>query len=333
MQTFPILSEIIGTPIPTEGVVLIGGQQFVARDGVLRASEYVSPAQAQTSKVFGYKWHQRETFESANARGVMRDWLRSRYGDPAGMSWLDRNPILVDVGCGAARSSIELFADRLKDVRFIGADISNAVDVAAKSFRTAGLDGEFIQCDLNALPFREETCDAVFSEGVLHHTDSTQRAFEHVARVIKRGGYFLFYVYRRKGPVREFTDDYIRDKLQALTPEQAWKAMEPLTKLGIAFGQLNAKIQVPEDIELLGIKAGEYDVQRFLYWNVVKMFYRDDLKFDEMAHINFDWFAPRNAHRQTEHEVREWCEAAGFDIEREVVEDAGITIVARKRDC
>src|SRR5450631_31744 len=201
MQTFPILSEIIGTPVPTEGVVLIGGQQFVARDGVLRASEFVSPAQAQTSKVFGYKWHQRETFESANARGVMRDWLRSRYGDPAGMSWLDRNPILVDIGCGAARSSIELFSDRLKDVRFIGADISSAVDVAAESFRAAGLDGEFIQCDLNALPFREETCDAVFSEGVLHHTDSTQRAFEHVARVVKRGGYFLFYVYRRKGPV------------------------------------------------------------------------------------------------------------------------------------
>jgi SAM-dependent methyltransferase len=263
---------------------------------------------------------------------MMREWLCSRYGEPSTMPWLDNNAILVDVGCGAGRSSIELFSDRLKRVRFIGTDISTAVDVAADSFRAAGLNGEFIQCDLNALPFREETCDVVFSEGVLHHTDSTQKAFEHVARLIKRGGYFLFYVYRKKGPVREFTDDYIRAKLQPLAPEQAWKAMEPLTKLGIAFGQLNAKVRVPEDVELLGIKAGEYDIQRFLYWNVVKMFYREDMTLDEMANINFDWFAPMNAHRQTEEEVRRWCESACFDIEREVVEEAGITIVARKRD-
>ncbi|MDE5453007.1 methyltransferase domain-containing protein [Bradyrhizobium sp. CSA112] len=333
MRTFPILSEIIGTPVPAEGPVTINGRQFLVRDGVLRAPEFLSRTQAQTSEVFGYKWNQRETFESHNARAMMREWLRARYGDPSTMPWLDNNAILVDVGCGAARSSIELFSDRLKRVRFIGTDISSAVDVAAESFRAAGLSGEFIQCDLNALPFREQTCDAVFSEGVLHHTDSTKNAFERVARLVKPGGHFLFYVYRKKGPLREFTDDYIRSKLQNLSPEQAWKAMEPLTKLGIAFGQLNAKIQVPEDVVLLGIKAGEYDIQRFLYWNVVKMFYREDMTFDEMAHINFDWFAPMNAHRQTEEEVRRWCEIANFDIEREVVEEAGITVVARKRDC
>jgi ubiquinone/menaquinone biosynthesis C-methylase UbiE len=328
---FPVLSDVTGVTLPAEGAVSLGGRQFVVRDGVLRALEFVSATQAQTSDVFGYKWNRRDTFESVNARAAMRDWLRARYGDTSGMPWLDGNPILVDVGCGAARSSIELFADRLKRVRFIGTDISAAINVAAESFHAAGLKGEFIQCDLNALPFRDESCDVIFSEGVLHHTDSTQRAFERIARLVKPGGRFMFYVYRKKGPVREFTDDYIREKLQALSPEQAWKAMEPLTRLGIAFGQLKARVMVPEDVELLGIKAGEYDVQRFLYWNIVKMFYRPDLSFDEMAHINFDWFAPLNAHRQSEQDVRSWCNAAGFDIEREVIEEAGITVIARKR--
>src|SRR5262249_9478017 len=157
---------------------------------------------------------------------------------------------------------------------------------AAESFRTAGLSGDFIQCDLNALPFRDGSCDVVFSEGVLHHTDSTEKAFGRVARLVKPGGHLMFYVYRRKGSIREFTDDYVREKLRHLTPEQAWKAMEPLTRLGIAFGELKARITVPEDVDLLGIKAGEYDVQRFLYWNVIKMFYREDLTFDEMTHIN-----------------------------------------------
>ena len=330
-EAFPTLSDVTGVAIPRDGIVTIDGHQFVVRDGVLRAIEYVSASQAQTSDVFGYKWSRRETFEGANARSAMREWLRSRYGEPSAMPWLANGAILVDVGCGAARSSIELFGDRLKQTRFVGADISAAIDVAADSFDAAGLKGEFIQCDLNALPFREESCDVVFSEGVLHHTDSTQKAFERVARLIKPGGRFMFYVYRRKGPVREFTDDYIREKLQHLAPEDAWKAVGPLTKLGIAFGQLNAKVTVPEDVDLLGIKAGEYDVQRFLYWNVVKMFYRSDLTFDEMMHINFDWFAPINAHRQTEQEVRKWCDDAGFDIEREVIEEAGITIIARKR--
>ena len=328
---FPVLSEVTGVSIPVEGSVAIDGRQFVVRDGVLRATEVGSAAQAQTSEVFGYKWHQRDTFESANARRVMREWLRTRYGEPSDMHWLDQNAILVDVGCGAARSSIELFADRLNSVRFIGSDISSAIDVAAENFKSAGLRGDFVQCDLNVLPFRDESCDVIFSEGVLHHTDSTEKAFKQVARLVKPEGRFMFYVYRKKGPIREFTDDYVREKLQHLSPEEAWKAMEPLTKLGIAFGQINTKITITDDVDLLGIKAGEYDVQRFLYWNIVKMFYRPDLTFDEMAHINFDWFAPVNAHRQSEHEVRRWCEESSFDIEREVIEEAGITIVARKR--
>ncbi len=39
-----------------------------------------------------------------------------------------------------------------------------------------------------------------------------------------------------------------------------------------------------------------------------------------------------NAHRQTEQEVRKWCDDCGFDVEREVVEEAGITVIARKRE-
>jgi hypothetical protein len=49
-----------------------------------------------------------------------------------------------------------------------------------------------------------------------------------------------------------------------------------------------------------------------------------------MNHINFDWYAPTNAHRQTPEQVRLWCAQAGLDIEREIVEEAGITVIARK---
>jgi SAM-dependent methyltransferase len=326
------LNEIVGMTLPASGPVVIRGHEFEMRDGVLRSKAETSAAQTQTSEVFGFKWHQRDTFESESARAVMRSWLCDRYGSPEEMSWIRKGDILVDVGCGAGRSSVELFGALLKQARFIGTDISTAIDVAADSFRKAGLAGEFVQCDLNSLPFSDESCDIVFSEGVLHHTDSTEGAFKSVARLVKPGGRFMFYVYRKKGPVREFTDDHIRAKLRDLSPEDAWRAIEPLTKLGIALGELGATINVPDDVDILGIKSGEYDIQRFFYWYVAKAFYRPDLSFQEMAHINFDWYAPLNAHRQSEAEVRRWCEDAGFDIEREVIEDAGITVVARRRN-
>jgi hypothetical protein len=142
----------------------------------------------------------------------------------------------------------------------------------------------------------------------------------------------MFYVYRRKGPVREFTDDYVRNRLQDLTPQQAWEAVEPLTQLGISLGKLNAEIDIPNPIDLLGIPAGRINVQRLFYWHVAKIFYRTDLSFDEMNHINYDWYAPANAARQSPEEVREWCTEGGLKIEREVVEDAGITIIATKVD-
>ena len=115
-----------------------------------------------------------------------------------------------------------------------------------------------------------------------------------------------------------------------MSPQQAWEALEPLTQLGIALGELGAEIEIGQPIDLLGIPAGRIDVQRLFYWHVAKMFYRPDLSFDEMNHINYDWYAPANAARQSAEEVRAWCAEFGLAIEREVVEEAGITIVARR---
>jgi len=116
-----------------------------------------------------------------------------------------------------------------------------------------------------------------------------------------------------------------------MSPDEAWRAMEPLTQLGISLGELNVEIDVPRPIELLGIPAGRTSVQRLFYWHVAKAFFHPELTFDEMNHINFDWYAPANAHRQTSEEVRRWCSEAGLEVEHEVLEDAGITVIARKR--
>jgi SAM-dependent methyltransferase len=328
------LRKVLGTESLEEGATFeLRGQAFVVRHGIPRSRKLLSKAQAQTSETFGFKWKKRDTFDSPASLARMRAWLLERYGDLAQAPWLAEHgeqPLLIDAGCGAGMSGLELLGPVIPHLRYLGVDMSEAVDVARQRFSERGLAGGFLQADICDLPLSEGSVDLIFSEGVLHHTHSTEGAFKSLALLLKPGGRFLFYVYRRKGPLREFTDDYVRAKLQAMPPDEAWRAMEPLTQLGISLGELNAEIDIPEPIDLLGIPAGRINVQRLFYWHVAKVFYRPELTFDEMNHINFDWYAPANAHRQTPEQVRSWCVEAGLEVERSVVEEAGITIIARK---
>jgi arsenite methyltransferase len=324
---------LLGAALPAEGQsVELAGRTLMMRGGILRAQELVSAAQEQTSDTFGFKWAKRDTFEGEATR-VMKAWLIEKYGSVPEAPWLfetGQNPVMLDAGCGAAQSAIALFEPVLDRIRYLGADVSTAVEVAKSRFDERGLPGAFIQADLNQLPLPDASVDLIFSEGVLHHTDDTRRALTAVTRLLKPGGRILFYVYRKKGPIREFTDDYVRGRMQAMTPEQGWQAMGPLTKLGKLLGELDIEIDIPERIELLDIPAGRINLQRFVYWHVLKAFHRSAMTLDEMNHINFDWYAPKNAHRHTAEEVRTWCASLNLAIEHERVEEAGITVIARK---
>lgn len=329
------LLEALGINTVAEGrTVTIGASEYILERGILRERGVSSPDQEQTSKAFGFKWHQRDTFESEQSLRRTRDWLTERYGDVSSAPWWNdyqTDALVMDAGCGAAMSALELLAGVLPRVRYLGVDISSAIDVAATRFAERGLCAGFIQADITRVPLAPGSVDVILSEGVLHHTDSTREALLALAALLRPGGRFLFYVYRRKGPIREFTDDHIRSELQEMSAAHAWEALKPVTRLGQALGQLELELEVPEKIELLSIPAGQIDIQRFFYWHVLKAFYRPDASFDELHHINYDWFAPANAHRQSPEDVRAWCDQAGLEIEREDIQNSGITVIARRR--
>lgn len=298
------------------------------------ADDAVSDAQEQTREAFGFKWAKRDTYESPAVRETARRWLFERYcgGDPALLDgWLDGGrKLIVDAGCGAGFSAELFFGERLRDHDYLGIDISTATEVARERFAEAGLPADFLQAGIFEAPIPDGSVDLIFSEGVLHHTDSTERALKHLAAKLAPGGRFLFYVYVKKAVIREFTDDYVREQIRPLSDEEAWAALEPLTELGRALGELNVTLDVPADIPFLGIRKGPVDLQRFFYWNVCKLYYRPDFTLDEMNHINFDWFRPLNCQRQTPEEVARWCAEAGLEVERMDVQEAGITVVARR---
>jgi len=300
----------------------------------IHKQQQYSETQAQTKDTFSYKWAKRETYESEAFKANSQRWLFERYcdSDPNQLTiWLSGGrKIILDAGCGSGYSALLFFGKHLKDHDYLGIDISEAVEVAKERFSAAGYPGDFLRMSLMDTPLPEGSVDVIFAEGVLHHTDSTEASIKSLARYLKPGGRFLFYVYAKKAVIREFTDDYIRQQLKPLSDEAAWKALEPLTRLGMALGKLDISIEVPEDIPLLGIRRGQTDLQRFFYWNICKLYYRPEFSLEEMNHINFDWFRPLNCHRQTPDEVAKWCNEAGLLIERQKIEESGITIVAVK---
>jgi SAM-dependent methyltransferase len=301
------------------------------QNGILRGGEVGDAGQAQTAETFGFKWDRTESYQSEHLRQKTKTWLIERYGDLLEqLGARDQAPLLLDAGCGSGFTASLLFGERLRGTAYVGADISTAVELARDTIRELAGESLFLQCDLMELPFPKESFDLVYSEGVLHHTPSTEAAIQKTAALVRPGGLYAIYVYARKAPVREFTDDYIRSVLVNIPPQKAWEEIRPLTLLGKALGDLNVKVDVPQNVDLLGIPKGEIDIQRLFYWYVCKMFYDEKLTLEEMNHINFDWFAPRYSHRQTPEQVRAWCESAGLRIERMKVEEAGITVVARR---
>lgn len=182
------------------------------------SDESCSAQQIQTAECFGYKWSKRDTYESESMKNLSTNWLIERYcgGDINKLSeWLEGDrKIILDAGCGSGYSAILFFGDHLKNHDYLGVDISSAVNVAQCRFQEMGYTGDFMQMNLIDLPVPDRSLDVIFSEGVLHHTDSVEESIRYLAEKLKIGGRFLFYVYARKSVVREFTDDLIRKQLQ-----------------------------------------------------------------------------------------------------------------------
>jgi len=73
----------------------------------------------------------------------------------ASAPWLAEHgerPLLLDAGCGAGMSALELFGPLIGRVRYLGVDVSAAIDVARQRFDERRVSGAFLQADISDLP-------------------------------------------------------------------------------------------------------------------------------------------------------------------------------------
>ena len=207
-------------------------------------------------------------------------------------------------------------------------DISEAIHACHARFG-ARPNIRFARADLTQLPFRERTFDVIWSSGVLHHTPDTFQSLTALRRHLKPQGRVIFYVYVKKAPLREFADDYVREQIAHLPPDEAWRHMEALTRLARRLSAIEGELVIDDDVPSLGFRKGTYNVQRFIYYNLFKCFWNDALSFDDNVHVNFDWYHPRYSHRHTPDEVRGWLQTLDLTAEHFHVSDSGISVIAR----
>ena len=102
---------------------------------------------------------------------------------------------LLEVGCGMG-------TDLLQFAR--GGAVCTGVDLTPRSIELSRLHfalyeerAEFLIADAERLPFDDESFDAVYSNGVLHHTPGTLEAIREIHRVLRPGGLARVMLYHR----------------------------------------------------------------------------------------------------------------------------------------
>ena len=292
----------------------------------------------QTIRSFSEKWEKHRYYRE-HTRAFYTSWYLARFGfgDEAGLAaFLRDKRFVLDAGTGAGRDAANFAA--LTGGTVVGVDTAwHALSTAAADPSRAAAIAEgknvvaLVHADLHALPFPDGFFDYISCDLVIHHTPEPRTAFEALARKLAPGGEIAVYVYRKKSVIREYTDDYVREQIKHLSFEEALEITRSITKLGQAFAALRQKITIEEDIPVLGIPRGEYDVQRFLHWHVLKCFWNDDFDFFTNNVVNADWYHPVHCHRFTPDEFRAWFPAERWEVLAWDEQEAGLSCRARRR--
>ncbi len=148
-----------------------------------------------TIRSFSDEWKKFDRFTEQDIR-IAGD----EYFDIVPRTLLDRDSIVLDMGCGSGRWT-----------RYLSGKVGSidAVDPSEAIFTAAGTHHDlqnvrWSQAGIGAIPFNDGTFDLVVCLGVLHHVPQTAEAMLELARKVKPGGHMLIYLYydlEGRGPI------------------------------------------------------------------------------------------------------------------------------------
>ena len=190
---------------------------------------------------------------------------------------------ILDAGCGGGRYC-KVAGEAGATV--IGADHSSAVEKAAKL--CAHLPAvNFLQGDLKQLPLEKHSFDFAFSIGVMHHDADTRKVFDAVAQMVKPGGRYSVWLYRRNQWWQELLNTALRNR----TTKWPTERLETWSKRGAWLG---------------GIPVIKQTLNKIVNFS-------NHPNWENRVCDTFDWYAPQYQYHHTTKELCLWFQEAGFD--------------------
>ena len=289
---------------------------------------------AGTARTFADKWSRNPELAfdlTLDESSEIAQWILTRNGWGSGeglAAYLSQRRRILDAGCGNGRVTALLQKRAPAESEIVAVDLT-AADVARENLAelpNVTVDHGDVLGDLSELG----SFDFVYCQEVLQHTPDPKGGLANLAARLAPGGEIAIYVYGTKPPVREFTDEYLRERISDLGYEEAMEVSRKIAELGRALDEIDGTVQVPA-IEALGIEAGEYDVQRLIYHFFMKCFWNDELDAEGNAVVNYDWYHPQISTTHTPDEVRGWFADAGLEVVQEHTDHYGITMRGVRR--
>jgi len=290
-----IFKELFNVPVMLNGNLIV----------MKASSEFEN--QQLTNNIFTDKWLKQDMKRQLESIEMFQlKWYLDLYGfsdENDFKEFLQTKRIILDAGCGLGYKAAWMALLSPNSI-VIGMDFSDAVFSASTHYE--GISNLFfVKGDIAQTNINEDSIDYISCDQVIHHTEKPEKTFEHLSEILSKSGQLACYVYAKKALPRELLDEYFRTFTKKCTKQELWEMSEQLTALGKTLSELNIKIIVP-DVPLLNIKGGLYDIQRFIYWNLLKCFWNEEFGWDSSVSTNFDWYGPVNASRYSEEEFRSW---------------------------
>jgi SAM-dependent methyltransferase len=140
----------------------------------------------KTVDSFGDEWKAFHHFDEKDLRR-----LGDSYFDIITPAMINEGSIVADFGCGSGRWT-KYISNRAGHIAAI--DPSDAI-FAADELLSGQANVSLFKASISNLPFNDNYFDFAFSLGVLHHIPDTAQAMKDCVRKVKKGGYFLVYLY------------------------------------------------------------------------------------------------------------------------------------------
>jgi ubiquinone/menaquinone biosynthesis C-methylase UbiE len=204
-----------------------------------------------------------------------------RYGYESEISFADsmrQEATIADLGAGAG-IYLQWLSRLFPNARIIGADFSDSLlhlDRSVGPIPSLCL----LRCDLNReIPIRSESLDYAICDYVLSEVRDPLYTLSQIARILRSGGRLVASFSLRQPLLRRITDQYFQNVYLADEPTVIDSIASELTQLAKELAHHSDLIRIEKNYPQLGIAAGEYPVQRFIYHFFLNCFWNGDEVF------------------------------------------------------